>query len=261
MTTRKKCAGRRRKSQRIYKMRGCNKKTYKKKYLGGYNPDMNLAYPSNNVPTVPNPHLAVTNQDLARAYPALAPYSKGFNFLNPQSVIKGGSSQKGGCGCGLQSGGKKGGCGPLCAAPLLLVGGKKGKLKGGSGNNGIPYPNGLAGAPWTPAASGWPGVDGIDGNRNYLALNEYKVDPQTAMIATGANPPFSVGGGKKSRKQKGGALSNFLSQDLINLGRQFQYGVGSVYNGFLGYNTPVNPMPWKGQLQNTGNLASLKAAM
>ena len=246
MATRKKCAGRRRKSQRIYKMKGCNrkgcKKTKTKKYLGGSN--MNLAYPSTNVPTVPNPHLAY-------AYPAKGPAAGGWGFLNPQSVIKGGSSQKGGCGCGLQAGGQKGGCCGACSTSML----------GGAGNNGIPYPNGLAGSPWTPALKDLPGVDGVDGNRNYLPLNQYKVDPQTAMIATGANPPFSVGGGKKSRKQKGGALSNFLTQDLINLGRQFQYGVGSTYNGLLGYSSPVNPMPWKGQLTNTTNLATLKASI
>jgi hypothetical protein len=248
MATRKKCAGRRRKSQRIYKMKGCNRKTQRKKYLGGSNMNMDLAYPSNNVPTVPNPHLAYT-------YPARGPPAGGFNFLNPTYGIKGGASQKGGCGCGLQSGGsknKKGGFCAVCAAPLLMA--------GGAGNNGIPYPNGLAGAPWTPASSGWPGVDGVDGNRNYLAHNDYKVDPQTAMIATGANPPFSIGG-KRGRKQKGGTMSNFISQDIINLGRQFQYGVGSVYNGLLGYSAPVNPMPWKGQLQNSASLASIKASM
>ena len=246
MATRKKCAGRRRKSQRIYKMKGCNRKTQRKKYLGGSNMDMNLAYPSNNVPTVPNPHLAYT-------YPASGPLAGGWGFLNPTYGIKGGASQKGGCGCGLQSGGsknKKGGCCGACSTSML----------GGAGNNGIPYPNGLAGAPWTPASSGWPGVDGIGGNRNYLAHNDYKVDPQTAMIATGANPPFSIGG-KKRRKQKGGSTSNFISQDLINLGRQIQFGVGNVYNGLLGYSAPVNPMPWKGQLQNSANLASIKASM
>lgn len=235
-------------------MKGCNRKTHRKKYLGGSNPNMYLAYPSNNVPTVPNPHLAYTGGKTdAAAYPAAGPPAGGWGFLNPTYGIKGGASQKGGCGCGLQSGGsknKKGGCCGACSTSML----------GGSGNNGIPYPNGLAGAPWTTASSGWPGVDGVGGNRNYLALNEYKVDPQTAMIATGANPPFSIGG-RRGRKQKGGTTSNFLSQDLINLGRQFQYGVGSVYNGLLGYSAPVNPLPWKGQLQNTPSLASIKASM
>jgi hypothetical protein len=235
-------------------MKGCNRKTQRKKYLGGSNMDMNLAYPSKDVPTVPNPHLAYTGGKTdAAAYPASGPPAGGWGFLNPTYGIKGGASQKGGCGCGLQSGGsknKKGGCCGACSTSML----------GGTGNNGIPYPNGLAGGHWTPASSGWPGVDGIGGNRNYLAHNDYKVDPQTAMIATGANPPFSIGG-KKRRKQKGGSTSNFISQDLINLGRQFQFGVGSVYNGLLGYSAPVNPMPWKGQLQNSANLASIKASM
>lgn len=237
MATRKKTS-RRKRTQRLYKMRGCNKKGCNKKtkrrYLGGSN--MNLAYPSNNVPTVPNPHLAyLGNKTDAAAYPNQGPPSGGFNFLNPQNLIKGG-------------------CGPMCAAPLLLAGGQR--MKGGSGNNGIPYPNGLVGSPWTPASSGWPGVGGVDGNNNYLALNKLLVDPQTAMVATGAQRPFT--GGKK-KKQRGGNLSNLLSQDLINLGRQFQHGIGSAYNGISGYSSPVNPMPWKGQLPNTSSLSSVKA--
>jgi len=133
------------------------------------------------------------------------------------------------------------------------------------GNPGIPYPNGLVGAPWT-ATGGWPGVDGIQGGRNYIAPNTYKTDVQTAMISTGANPPFSVGGRKgvkknatRKRSQKGGTSTNFLAQDLINLGRQFNYGIGSAYNTLTGYSAPTNPLPWKGQLPNTPNLSTFRA--
>ena len=56
-------------------------------------------------------------------------------------------------------------------------------------------------------------------------------------------------GGKK-RKQKGGNLSNLLGQDLINLGRQFQFGIGTAYNALAGYQSPVNPLPWKDQFPN-----------
>ena len=233
MTTRRKTAGK----QRLYKMRGCNKKICKKgckktmrKYRGGSNMNMNLAYPSNNVPTVPNPHLAYLGGKSGTAYPNPGPPAGGFNFLNPQQTQRGGSC-------------------PMCSA----------SMKGGAG---IPYPNGLVGSSWTPSISGWPGVNGIGGDSNYLALNQYKVDPQTAMIATGANPPFSVGGKRSRRrgkKQKGGNLSNLFSQDIINLGRQLQYGVGTAYNGITGYPSPVNPLPWKGQMANTPSLASLKA--
>ena len=237
MATRRKTAGK----QRLYKMKGCNKKRSKKtmrKYRGGSNMTMNLAYPSNNIRTVPNPHLAYTGgKTESAAYPNPGPTAGGFNFLNPQNT------QRGGCGS--------------CS-----VGGQM-MMKGGEGNNGIPYPNGLVGSPWTPASTGWPGVDGINGNNNYLAQNEYKVDPQTAMIATGANPPFSIGGRRRrrSKKQKGGNLSNLFTQDFVNLGRQLQFGVGSAYNGINGYAAPVNPLPWKGQMANTSSLASLKAMM
>jgi len=293
------------KHQKVYKMKGCSTKT-RKNYLGGNSistADINLAYPGNNVPTVPNPFLAYTgkggscggyltptlnmpnNTNAAdKTVPNTGPPSVGFNFLNPTGA------QRGGCGCGipvmtggscpscsapLMSGGrkKKGGCGPLCAVGFM-VGGTRHRLgckcssckskRGGNmkgGNPGIPYPDGLVGKPWTPAIGGWPGVDGVQGGSNYLAPNTYNNDVQTAMISTGANPPFSIGGGKnRSRKQRGGTLSNFLGQDLINLGRQFQFGLGSTYNALAGYSSPVNPMPWKDQLSRTANLNTVKAA-
>lgn len=188
-------------------------------------------------------------------------------------VMKGGS-----CGCGgipLMSGGKrakKGGVCPLCAMGFM-VGGKKHRKdckcsvckmmrKSQSGGNpGYPIPNGLTGAPWIGGKlSTWPGVAGVQGGNNHFADNLYKgVDPQTSMISNGANPPFSIGGRRTRRNsQKGGLLSNTIGQDLINLGRQFQYGIGSTYNALQGYAAPANPMPWKGQLPNTPSLSTIK---
>ena len=301
------------KHQKVYKMKGCSTKT-RKNYLGGNSisaADINLAYPGNNVPTVPNPFLAYTGKGgscggnltpdlniqnntngVDKTVPSTGPTPSfpATPFLNPVG------SQRGGCGCGipvmtggslmkggscpscpapLMSGGrkKKGGCGGLCTLGFM-VGGKRHRLgckcssckskRGGNmkgGNPGIPYPDGLVGKAWTPAIGGWPGVDGVQGGRNYLAPNTYNNDVQTAMISTGANPPFSIGGSKgRTRKQRGGTLSNFLTQDLINLGRQFQFGFGSAYNALSGYPSPVNPMPWREQLNNTANLNTLKAA-
>ena len=293
-----------RKSQKVYKMKGCSKKT-RKNYLGGSSisgADINLAYPENNVPTVPNPFLAYTGKGgscggnltpnlnspsnpngVDKTVPNTGPTPPipATPFLNSIGSQKGGygcgiSVMKGGncmsCSAPLMSGGrkKKGGCGPLCAVGFM-VGGKRHRLgckcssckmrymKGG--NPGIPYPDGLVGKPWTGGIEGLPGVDGIQGDRNYLALNDYKTDISRQMIATGANPPFSIGGGKNlTRKQRGGTLSNFLTQDLLNLGRQFQFGVGSAYNALAGYSSPVNPMPWKDQLPNTASLNTLRAA-
>jgi hypothetical protein len=269
--------------QKLYKMKGCSKKTCRN-YLGGKSSgDVQLAYPTTGIKIASNPFLAYIGKggaitDLAKnvnlntntngvnkVLPSTGPPANGFNFLNPQD------SQYGGCGCAsnMQLGG---GCGTsMC--PLAMSGGAHRpdckcsmcKMKGGSG---IPYPNGLVGQSWTPSTSGWPGVDGLSGNRNYLENNAYSPnDISRQMIATGANPPFSIGGGKgrkynkkTRRNQRGGVVSNFLSQDLINLGRQFQYGLGSAYNALAGYSAPVNPMPWKGQLPNTPNLTTVKAA-
>lgn len=269
--------------QKVYKMKGCSKT--RRSYLGGNGVDIKLAYPSNNIKTVPNPFLAYTGKGGAScstgitpsnlaypqnvngtnpAYPNTGPPSNGFNFLNPQGNMHGGS-QCAGCGCNLM----KGGCGSLCALGFM-AGGKK-IMKGGSynpmSNNGIPYPNGLVGSPYDgKSLSGLPGVDGVGGNRNYYTNNTYNNDVSRQMIDVGANKPFlGFKGGKRSkkgkhtRKQRGGNLSNFLGQDLINLGRQFQFGVGSAYNALAGYPSPANPLPWKGQLPNTASLGSIKA--
>ena len=294
-----------RKNQKVYRMKGCSKKT-RKNYLGGA-ADINLAYPGNNVKTVPNPFLAYTGKGGATCSNSLTPSlaiplntnggdktlpntgpvdvgQPGTPFLNPSGAQRGGSCgcgmplmSGGGCGsCGmpLMKGGrrkKKGGCGPLCALGFM-VGGKNHRIgckcstcknMGGAqlgGNPGIPYPNGLVGAPWTPSTGGWPGVDGVQGGRNFIAPNNYKTDVQLATISTGSQPPFSVGGRKRTRKQRGGTFSNFLGQDLINLGRQFQFGLGSTYNALTGYAAPTNPMPWKGQLPNTPSLSTVQAA-
>jgi hypothetical protein len=290
-----------RRNQKLYKMKGCSKSKSLKKYLGGSPSNISLAYPSSNVPTSPNPSLAYTGKnpykgiggstcssnkylsDLAYpqninganpTYPSTGPPSGGFNFLNPQNSQHGGAQKGGNCGCGLSQmgGGKKGGTCPTCLMGFMAGGSHrvgckcsacKRKMHGGSGNNGIPYPDGLVGSPWTPSVGGWPGVSGVDGGSNYLAYNTYPTDVQTSMISTGANPPFSIGGGKKSRKrrscQKGGTLSNFLAQDLINLGRQFQFGLGSAYNGLAGYAAPASPLPWQGQFPGQPSVAAIKA--
>jgi hypothetical protein len=259
----------RRRKQKIYNMKGCS--NTRKNYLGG-SPDAPLAYTGQKIPTIPNPYL-VPKQLLkggascGLSNPSILPSN--LNASNPVypntgppfkpegNIFNNAGQQNGGCGCGMPSmtgGRRKGGCGPLCTMGFM-VGGvrhrngckcskcKKKVMKGG--NQGIPYPNGLVGSAWTPKTSGWPGVDGIDGNRNFIANNTYNNDISRQMVDVGANPPFLKGG---KRKQRGGTLSNFMTQDLINLGRQFQFGVGSAYNALAGYSAPVNPLPWKDQL-------------
>lgn len=275
--------------QKLYKMKGCSKKT-RKNHLGG-SPDAPLAYTGKPIFSVPNPNLAYTGKGGAScdllstpnlrsntnasnpSYPNTGPVPNSdtvFNSIVPQN---GGNCPScsaplmsgGGCGCSLlnMAGGKRksrkntGGFSGMG----FMVGGtihresckcaecKKRRISRNmkGGNPGIPYPDGLVGSAWGTNTSQWPGVDGIPGNRNYFPLNTYNNgDPQTSMVDVGANPPFlNMKAGK--RRQKGGTLSNFIGQDLINLGRQFQFGIGSAYNALAGYSSPTNPMPWKGQ--------------
>lgn len=220
-----------------HKKNKINKKT-KKKYLGGYT---NLAYTGNNNPSISNPFLAYKGG----RYDNINAANKTVPNTGPPVGIATAVTNE----AGAQRGGS---CGPLC-----MVGGnhrlgcKCTSCKNGQ-HGGNTVNNSLVGKPWNSNSSEWPGVDNIQGNRNHLALNNYLSDVQRSI----------KGGNKKqTRKQKGGNLSNFLTQDLINLGRQFQFNLGSAYNGLAGYSSPVNPMPWKEQLVNTPSLNTVKASL
>jgi hypothetical protein len=52
-----------------------------------------------------------------------------------------------------------------------------------------------------------------------------------------------------------------MMQDLINLGRQTQFGFGSAYNGINGFPAPVNPLPWKDQLTHESSISSIRNAL
>ena len=284
-------------SQKIYKMKGCNRTCRR----GG---DVPLAYPSANVPKVPNPflaysgkggkscgispqpsNLAYTNTNAANPLvPSTGPEASGFNFLNSQVM-------RGGCGPTCLKGGSTCNSCNLFGGMNHREGCKCSQCRGGNmnmnmnmtggstttqSNNGIPYPNGTVGTSWTPTS--WPASKGLlPGDANHFSLNTYNNDVPLQMKAEGAAPPFSVGGGKRrkmrkskqkaskqkaitKRRQRGGTLSNFIGQDFVNLGRQLQFGLGSAYNGLNGYHQPTNPMPWKGQLPSTANLTTLQKA-
>ena len=130
----------------------------------------------------------------------------------------------------------KGGCGGTCG----LRGGTSG-LRGGSSFYGQPSPifGPFIGSNWTPAISGWPGVNGIGGDNNYLAQNLYKSgDPQTMM---------KLGGTKKrvKRVKRGGGL---VPQTLQNLGNEMAFNMKSAYNSLNGYSAPQSPLPYQDQL-------------
>jgi len=275
-------------------MRGCsNKCTHRHNHLGGNNSavgaDFNLAYPYNG-PIARNDALAYTGKGGYKSenalfpepsnlavvttsnvngvdplYPNTGPPLNGYNFLNPLNQQRGGS-----CGCGglpFMSGGGRATSRShkhrdACKCSTCKMNTKSMMSGGGgcsTGNNGIPYPNGLVGAPYVNS-SNLPGANGIPGDANYYSNNTYNNDVSRQMVDVGANPPFlgflGLKGGskhgrthtKKHRKHRGGALSNFIGQDLINLGRQLGHGVGSTFNALNGYPGYANPLPWKDQL-------------
>ena len=218
-----------RKTQKIYKMRGCSKKMRKcrggktKKYLGG-----NGCSSHTHNTNAANP-----------VYPNTGPPSGGFNFLNSQIL-------RGGCGCNQMGGKKK--C-PICKRYKCNT--KKHKQKGGNnglpyGENlppmkGIPYPDGLVGNAWTPNPSTW-------GNGNHYLLNTYSPnDVSRQMVDEGAQPPFTGGGRRKMKK--GGGFTNTFLQDGVNLGRSIQNGLGSTFNILSGFHPSTDPLPWRDQLK------------
>jgi len=110
--------------------------------------------------------------------------------------------------------------------------------------------------------------------RNHFGLNTYANDVSRQTQDIGANYPFnglSWKGGKRrggkarrhriktrgrNKKYRGGNVSNFISQDIINLGRQIGYNTSSMVNSFTGQPAPVNPLPWQDQMRQGGLEAS-----
>jgi hypothetical protein len=111
---------------------------------------------------------------------------------------------------------------------------------GGSNSHIPPVPGPDVGNPWS--SSNLPGQDGIGGDSNYLKLYNTNYNPALQMTSNGSgynNPNSKVGGG-------------LIPQDLLNLGRDFGYNFKTAYNTINGYNPPVNPAPYKGQLPPRG---------
>jgi hypothetical protein len=131
----------------------------------------------------------------------------------------------------------KGGCGSC-------------SLKGGSfyKTDLPPVPAPLVGKPWLPFVVGWPGVDGVDSGRNYLANNLYKNDPQTMMKLDGGSIKNKQSRKNKSRKVRGGGL---MPQEFVNLGRDLSFNLKSSFNSLNGYQAPVNPKPYMDQFPNS----------
>jgi len=252
------------KKQKMYKMKGCSHLARKSGVcpvcgkMGG-SPDAPLAYTGQAIPTVPNPFLAYTGQN-------------------------GGVRRRGGFKNGHRGGNKfpYNNTHGILAVNKLPTGAnlnasfqRGGGVVGGPG--GIPgyspaafYPDGTVGNSWTPAVGGWPGVDGVSSNRNFLSLNTYPNDPQTQNILqerTVSNYGLKGGrsrrrrGGRKSRKtRRGGALlglNQMLPADILNPLRSTSYNLQGSVAAIQGRTQPPNPLPENSQLLGTPSYNSL----
>lgn len=205
---------RRRRSQKLYKMKGCSRKKCKggkKGSKGGWKGGKKT-----RGGVGPRKHLFVT-------------YTGGADVVPVETQAPGNSvfgSQTGGCGCSTSLGGSGGQSGGSCGASMC-------PLQGGG--------SALVGSAWNPASPGQMPVP------NHLALNTYSpVDISRQMLATGAQPPFSVGGARGGRRrrrgksQKGGGLIDYPAY----------YG-SALTSAFAGTSMPVSPSPIEGQFAST----------
>ena len=140
--------------------------------------------------------------------------------------------------------GQNGGCGGMCGLTQIQSGGK--------------MPGPFTGSSWGAPVNKWPGMDGISGNRNYLASYSKVInnDPQLQMSMNNSgflNKNSMVGGFKKrsNKSIKGGGL---IPQDLVNLGSSFTFNLKSAYNSLNGVSAPVNPLPYKDQLTTNNKI-------
>jgi hypothetical protein len=138
----------------------------------------------------------------------------------------------------------------LCRKNMYQLGGSGGMcsscaIQPGFQSGGNPIPGPFVGRSWNAPVNDWPGVNGVGGDRNYLAQNLYHSDPQRMML---------LGGNKQNNKNrqliknKKNKVGGFIPQDLINLGRDIVYNTNTAYNSLNGYKAPVNPSPYMDQI-------------
>jgi hypothetical protein len=134
---------------------------------------------------------------------------------------------------------------------------------GGYGR-GASYPSGQMGDPWTSKPTTWPGVSGVQGDRNYLAYNNYSYPQADRTLVNTEAMPFTYGGkptkptkskkhtfrkhirnhktnkhNKHNKYQKGGLPSLGILTDIKN-----------TWNTLRGNNQLASPLPFNDQLEN-----------
>lgn len=133
-------------------------------------------------------------------------------------------------------------------------------IKGGTSNFYKPpplMPGPSVGSAW--AYNKLPGMDGIGGNRNYLSPVNVGKDPALQMTMNDAgyktmNSMIGGSGKRRGRKTVKNMKGGLMSQDLVNLGRDFTYNFNTAYNALNGVSAPTKPLPYQDQLINTATI-------
>lgn len=221
-----------RKNSKIYNMRGCSKKN-RKMNGGGRLADFSSAYSNQSIFSVKNPHMAYTGKGGSHpAYVSSGPEPKPLGWLNSQ--------QKGGCGCGLKGGGDHR---PDCKCSECKT------MHQQMGGSSLPYPSGLVGKAWDSNMNNWPGVNGMSGDSNHLALNTYSPNDISRQMVSTRTPASNNHVGGKRRNKRGG---------FIDLGGMLRNGISNTYNTLNGYDKLPSVLPWKDQFPNMTNYNTLK---
>lgn len=145
---------------------------------------------------------------------------------------------------------------PLSPVPPPFIGPAWTPEQNNPGNYLSSYSNVLSNDPqlqMTMNDSGYKTTNSMIGGYTYdtKTKSKSKTSKLTTDSDVNSNSSSSKSRSPNSRfLKKGGGL---IPQDLVNLGRNFEYSMKSAYNSLNGYKAPVNPLPYKDQLTNTAN--------
>ena len=254
-SNKKKRNSRRSKKQQLWKMRGCSNMSggcgCQLMNGGGSCSGSMLAYPYNNLSCVNN--LAYTGNVRGGGKKGGKKGGNGVNGVNDDGV----QDPPSGNGVGIEK-----------IITTLPVGGH---LVGGTSVDNMPmgakYPSGTVGSPWGPSYSNWPGVNGIQGDRNYYILNPYNNQPDySPSIQERTTPAMSTGGSRKygkAKKNKKTKTFRKYSRKYVAMNKRNKVGgwpqlnimtdVKNAYNTLKGNPQTVSPLPFEGQLTKTQN--------
>ena len=114
-----------------------------------------------------------------------------------------------------------------------------------------PVPNALVGPSWSPTSIG----SNHYAKNNYNAQLDYNPKQEGNQIQLSGKTWGKMWGGKRKQKinqtkklgnklKGGNMLNQLIPSDLINVGRYASWNANNLYNGYNGYASTVNPLPW-----------------